>query len=215
VNAFCGPRMSEHQDDSNSSSGARHVSFRESVHVIAFEDENEYEDPPTIMKILNESDSALSSSELPKSPSSENNYYESNEAPSIRAEDLDLGEGLQSLPNFSYDDGGDKLFSEVPAVTIPAMQVYNDDDLDSYQDDKQPESAGWGSHLFASVWCMSFIASCAGILGCLSSCFCSGQGAAVDHDDAVGAAAFALNADKTIVFTSLTGDGGATYVTCV
>jgi hypothetical protein len=207
--------MSERQDNSNSSSGARHVSFRESVYVIAFEDENEYEDTPTILEILNESDSALSSSELPKSPSSENNYYESNEAPSIITEILDLGEGLQSLPNLSYDNGGDKLFSEVPALTIPAMQVYNDDVLDSYQDEKQPESASWGSHLFASVWYMSFIASHAGILGCLSSCFCSGQGAAVDRDDAVGAAAFALNADKSTVFTSLTGDGGATYVTYV
>jgi hypothetical protein len=219
--------MSEHQDNSNSSSSARHVSFSELVHVIAFEDENGYEDPPTIMENLNESDSELSVSELSKSPSSETKHYDCNEAPSSKTEDLDLGEGLQSFPNLSYDDGScseesininefsDKLIREVPAVTIPALQVYNDDDLDSYRNDKQLESDGWGSRLFASFGYISFIASCAGILGCLSSCFCLGQRSAVDYDDAVGSIAFALNADKSVVFTSLTGDGGATYVTYV
>jgi hypothetical protein len=220
--------MSEHQDTSNSSSGARHVSFRELVHVIAFADEHGCEDSPTIVQILKESDSVLSFSELPKSPSSENKYHECKEAPSTRTEDLDLGEGLKSLPDLSYGDSSfseesininecsDKLISEVPAVAIPALQVYNDNYLDSYHDDKcQPESDCWGSRLFASVWYMSFIASCAGILGYLSSCFCSGQGGALDFDDAVGVVAFASNADKSVVFTSLTGDGGATYVTYV
>jgi hypothetical protein len=182
--------MSEHQDNSYSSSGARHVSFSELVHVIACEDENGYEDLPTIMEIFNESDSV-----------SDNKYYESNEAPSTRTEDLDLGEGLQSLPNLSYDDGS----RSVETINI---------NLGSYRN-KQPESDGWGSRLFASVWWISFIASCARSLGCLSSCFCSGQGDAVDYDDAVGGAAFALNADKSVVFTSFTGDGGATYVTYV
>jgi hypothetical protein len=218
--------MSERQDTSNSSSGARHVSFSELVHIIAFDDDNGYEEPPTLMEILYESDSVLSFSELTKSPSSENKYYDCNEYIS-RTDDFDYGEGLQSLPNLSYDDGSfseesininefsDKLIREVPAVPIRALQVYNEDDLDSSQDDKQPESDGWGSRLFASVWYISFIASCAGYLGCLSSCFCSGQGAAVDYDDAVGSTAFALNADKSVVFTSFTGDGGATYVTYV
>jgi hypothetical protein len=220
--------MSEHLDTSNSSSGARHVSisFSELVRIIAFDDDNGNAKPPPIIRSFNEADPALRFPELTKAPSSDK-YYDFNDDASTTTVDVDLEEGLQSLPNLLYGDSSfseesiyvneknDKMIREVPAVTSPTRPVYNEDDLESYQDDKQPESDGWGSCLFASVWYISFIGTCAGILGCLSRCCCSGQGAAVDSDDAVDVAAFALNADKGAVFSSHNGDGGTTNVTYV
>jgi hypothetical protein len=218
--------MSEHHDTSNSSSGARHVSFSELVRVIASDDDNGNAKPPAIMGSFNEADPAFRFPEITKSPSSDK-YYDCNDDTSTTTGDVDLEEGLQSLPNLSYGDSSfseestyvnekiDRMIREVPAVSTPTRPVYNDDDLESYQNGKQPESDSWGSCLFASVWYISFIGSCAGFLGCLSRCCCSGQGAAVDRDDAVDSAAFALNADKGVVISSRNGDGGTTNVTYV
>lgn len=217
--------MSEHRDPSESSSGGKQVSFSDLVFVIGPPDDDMYDDrPPMLQEILNESDSTLSFSEIQLAKSDK--FMDCEEYSTTYAGNYDFGDGLQSYPNLSFDEtsvseesiihdeNSDGIIREYPDAATPSSAMQSNDEESRDSIDK-PESGGWASSIFSSVWYLSIIASLSGIFGWLTSCLCSHQSVPVDHDDAAAAAALASTADKGFVITSFTGDGGTTFITYV
>lgn len=216
-----GERMRETPDPSESSSGAKQVSFNDLVFVIGPPEDDVYDEgPPILQEILNESDSTLSFSEI--QPSKSDKFMDCDEYSTTYSGEYGYGDGLQSYPNLSYDDtsvsedlndeNSDGIIREYPDAPMLSSARSNNDEGSHGSFDKA-ESGGWASTLFSSFWYLSIIASLSGIFAWLTSCLCSPHSAPVDHDDAAAAAAIASTADKGFVITSFTGDGGTTFVT--
>lgn len=211
--------MSEHRDPTESSSGARHVSFSDLVFVIGAPDNGEYDEgPPILQEILDESDSTLSFSELSKSEI----LVDSNEYSTIGAGEYDFGDGLQSYSNLSFDDASaseesmlnddDGVIREYRDAPLVSAAIASDDE-ESHDSVDKPDSGGLTSALFSSLWYISIIASLSGIFACLVSCCCSQPAAPVDQDDVAAAAGAASSADKGFIVPSFAGDGGTTFIT--
>jgi hypothetical protein len=213
--------MSEHRDPSESSSGAKQVSFSDLVFIIGPPEDAYDEGLPRLQEILHESDSTLSFSEIQLAKSDK--FMDCNEY-STYSGNYDFGEGLQSYPNLSFDDtsiseeslpndeNGVETVREYPDASGLATARHSSDE-ESHDPFDKPESGGWASNLFSSIWYLSMIASLSGMLGWLTSCLCSHQSVPVDHDDAAAAGALTGTANKGFIITSFTGDGGTTFIT--
>jgi hypothetical protein len=221
VRYHLGTRMSAPRDPSESSSGAKQVSFSDFVFVIGSRDDDAYDGgPPILQEILNDSDSTLSFSEVLLAKSDK--FAECNEYSPAYSGEYDFADGLLSYPNLSFDDtssseesmlndeNSDGIIREYPDTPmISAARDINDENSNGSVD--KPES-GWASTLFSSFWYLSIIASLSTILSWLTNCFCSQPSVPMDHDDAAAAAAIASSGNKGFVVTTFAGDGGTTFI---
>jgi hypothetical protein len=211
----------------SSGSSAKHVSFSQLVEIIddsAFE----YVDlPPIIFEAFGESDSTMSFTELTESSISDR-YYEAQETSANNAASYEqqnycaFGDGLPSSALsfndlhdiedcINHDEGIREVAILSPATPAAAPAVYNDADLVSQiDDDSVPKQEASFFYRFMGV--MSVFVSFSGAIGMLVNFFCSSD--QPSHDDVIDIAVAASGtSNKGFMITSVTGDGGTTYVT--
>jgi hypothetical protein len=224
-------------DESSSSSTAKHVSFSALVDVIE-DSAFEYVDlPPIIFESFDESDSVMSFTELTESSISDR-YYETqqslSEITAIERENQFHSFGDKSLTSMSFNDLYDSCgpmkdssesLEEIQAV-LP--KVYNQADLDSHKNEKDTamdvddnnddDDDTYPKNEPTPWYCVFFgiLSSMSGVLGIFLHCLhCLGSQRTADTDDGMALTHMSAAANKGFFIPSLIPDGGATYITYV
>ena len=226
-------------DESSSSSAAKHVSFSALVDVIE-DSAIEYVDlPPIIFESFDESDPEMSFTELTESSISDR-YYETQQSLSeintTERENHYNNFGDKSLTSMSFNDlydscgpmkNSSESLEEISAAAAPTVlpTVYNQVDLDSQSpendnavavDDAKDNDDDSSLKPEAAPWYCGIMGILSSMLGMFGICFhCLSTQRTADAEDVVALTHVSATANHGFFIPSLLSDGGAAYITYV